>query len=86
MQLAIVVQPIEVENFLSNLNKMTSEKKFDHFFCTISDRLESYVSFCDLCYVLQHSNERVWHTFGLKGETWDQVLRIGFDRKFRPNF
>ena len=34
----------------------------------LPDRLESYVSFSDLSYVIRHSNERVWHTFCLKGE------------------
>ena len=35
---------------------------------TMPDRLESYVSFCDLSFVIRHSNDKVWHTFCLKGE------------------
>jgi hypothetical protein len=34
----------------------------------LPDRLESYVSFFDLTYVLQHSKEKIWHTYALKGK------------------
>ncbi len=34
----------------------------------LPDRLESYVSFIDLTYVLQHSKEKIWHKYALKGK------------------
>ncbi len=47
----------------------------------LPDRLESYISFCDLCYIIRHSRDKVWHTYSLKGNSnsRDVIIKLTKD-------